>query len=62
LVGRFGQEEIFAALALVPAIVIGFFISNHVAPVIDRGFTRTALLVVSALAGLSVILRALLSA
>jgi uncharacterized membrane protein YfcA len=62
LVGRFGQKEIFAALVLVPGIVTGFAISNHVAPVIDRGYTQTALLVVSTLAGLSVILRALLSA
>ncbi len=60
-VGRFGRQEILAALALVPGIVIGFAISNRIAPVIDRGYTRTALLLVSALAGLSVILRALLS-
>lgn len=61
-VGRFGRQEILAALTLVPGIVIGFAISSRIAPVIDRGYTRTALLVVSALAGLSVVLRALLSA
>jgi len=60
--GRFGRQEILSALVLVPGIVVGFAISNHIAPVIDRGYTRTALLVVSALAGLSVIVRALLSA
>lgn len=57
-IGRVGHEEILAALALVPGIVVGFTISNHIAPVIDRGYTRTALLIVSALAGLSVIIRA----
>ncbi len=61
-VGRFGRQEILAALMLLPAIVMGFVISNYIAPVVDRGYTRTALLVVSTLAGLSVILRALLSA
>ncbi len=60
-IGRFGLQEFLAALALVPGILVGFAISNYIAPVIDRGYTRTAVLVVSALAGLSVILRALLS-
>jgi uncharacterized membrane protein YfcA len=61
-IGRFGRQEMIAALALAPGIVIGFAISNYIAPVIDRGYTRTAVLVVSALAGLSVVLRAALSA
>ncbi len=61
-IGRFGHQEMLAALALVPGILVGFAISNRIAPVIDRGYTRRAVLVVSALAGLSVILRALLPA
>jgi len=61
-IGRFGRQEILAALALVPGIIIGFAISNRITPVIDHGYTRKAVLAVSALAGLSVILRALLSA
>lgn len=60
-IGRFGQQEIVAALALVPGILIGFAASNRIAPVLDRGYTRTSVLLVSALAGVSVILRALLS-
>ena len=61
-IGRFGRPEILASLVLVPGILIGFAISSHIAPVIDRGYTRAAVLAISALAGVSVILRALLSA
>lgn len=61
-IGRFGRQEMLAALALVPGILAGFAISNRIAPVIDRGYTRKAVLLVSALAGVSVILRAFLSA
>ncbi len=58
IVGRFGLDELYAAAFLLPGVVAGFAISRRVAPVLDRGYTRAAVLTVSALAGLSVIVRA----
>jgi len=43
-VGRFGMDEIYGAIALVPGILAGFFLSSRIAPVIDRGYTRSAVL------------------
>lgn len=60
-VGRFGVDELYATMFLVPGAVAGFAISRHIAPVLDRGYTRTAVLTVSTLAGLSVILQTLLA-
>jgi uncharacterized membrane protein YfcA len=59
LVGRFGLAELRAAIILLPGSIAGFAVSNRVAPVLDRGYTRHAVLVVSALAGVSVLVRAL---
>lgn len=58
-VGRFRAPEIRAAGWLIPAAVAGFWISGYVIPVLDRGHTRKAVLIVSALAGASVIGQAL---
>jgi uncharacterized membrane protein YfcA len=58
--GRFGRPEILSALMLFPGIVLGFLFSNRIAPILDRGHTRPAILTVAAIAGLSVILRTLL--
>ena len=57
IVGRFGRHELTAALALVPGSIIGFFASIRFAKILDRGYTRKAVLVLSALSGLAVILR-----
>ncbi len=51
LVGRFGWDEFVAALQLVPGIVIGFVISLRTAKLLDKGYTRPAVLIVSAAAG-----------
>lgn len=58
-VGRFGWGELVAAVSLLPGILLGFAVSSHTARLVDRGYTRKAVLAVSALAGLSVILREL---
>jgi uncharacterized protein len=59
VVGRFGRAEILSSLLLSPAVIAGFFFSTRVAAVLDRGHTRTVILVSSALAGAGVILEAL---
>ena len=59
-VGRFGRPELYLALYLLPGSLIGYAISSRIAPVLDHGYTRVAVLGVSAVAGLSVIVRALI--
>jgi uncharacterized membrane protein YfcA len=59
-VGRFGAVEILAAVSLLPSVLVGFWLSRHTARWIDRGYMRTAVLVLSAATSLLVILRRLL--
>jgi uncharacterized membrane protein YfcA len=61
LVGRFGRAEIVSSLLLLPAVVIGFLLSARIAEVLDRGHTRKAILTASALAGLAVLIEAVVS-
>jgi hypothetical protein len=61
LVGRFGRSEILSALLLFPAVLVGFLLSARLATVLDRGHTRTAILIASGLAGLAVVVEALVS-
>jgi len=60
LVHRFGTRELLLALVLLPGTLLGFVISRKTARFLDRGFTRPAVLIASALSGLIVILRVLL--
>jgi uncharacterized protein len=60
-VGRFGVEELEASFFLCPGALVGFLLSGRIARALDRGHTRTAVLVVSALAGLSVLVEAFVS-
>ena len=59
LVGRFGRAEILSTILLSPAVVVGFLLSTRIAAVLDRGHTRKAILAASALAGLAVVIEAL---
>ena len=61
VVGRFGTAELYSSAFLVPGAVAGFAVSRRIAPVLDRGYTRAAVLTVSALAGLSVIVQTLVT-
>jgi len=56
-VGRFGPAEIRLSLTLIPGALVGFGISRRVAPHVDRGYTRRAVLAVSALMGVIIIAR-----
>jgi uncharacterized membrane protein YfcA len=57
--GRFGRHDLIAGAALLPGVVLGYLGSHRVARWIDRGFTRHAVLLVSALAALALVVRAL---
>jgi uncharacterized membrane protein YfcA len=59
LVGRFGRSEILFSIALFPAVLVGFLLSARVAAVVDRGHTRRVILAASALAGVAVVIQAL---
>lgn len=57
VVGRFGPAEIRLALTLLPGILLGYGISHRVARVLDRGYVRPAILVLSAAASLGVVVK-----
>ncbi|MGH9324468.1 MAG: TSUP family transporter [Vicinamibacteria bacterium] len=61
VVGRFGPLELRASILLLPAVLLGFLLSRRIARSLDRGHTRAAILVSSAVAGLVVIAEALVS-
>lgn len=61
LVGRLGLVELALGLSLLPAIIVGFWLSGYTARALDRAWLRPALLAVSALAGFAAILQAILS-
>lgn len=60
LVGRFGLREVFLAASLLPGTALGFWLSRHAAGWLDRGYTRPAVLILSAAGGVGVIVRQIL--
>jgi uncharacterized membrane protein YfcA len=60
VIGRFGLHEIKLALILIPGVLIGFSVSHHTKNILDRGFMRPAVLIISALSGLAIILKTIL--
>jgi uncharacterized membrane protein YfcA len=58
-VGRFGGPEIRASLLLVPPTIAGFLASRRIAPWLDRGHIRTAVLVISGASAVVILARAL---
>ena len=58
-VGRFGQTEIQLTSLMIPAVLVGFVCSRWTASIVDRGYTRGAVLSVAAATGLIVIARQL---
>lgn len=57
LIGRFGGEEIVATVGLLPGIVAGFALSTKTARLLDRRGIRPLLLLLSAVAGVAVLVR-----
>jgi hypothetical protein len=58
-VGKVAGWQILLALALVPAMLGGFWVSRHLHGHVDRGWMRPAILVLSALAGTAAIVNGL---
>jgi uncharacterized protein len=59
LIGRLGRVELGLGVALLPGIVGGFLTSKGMGAWMDRGRTRTAVLLLSGLAGLASVIRGL---
>jgi uncharacterized membrane protein YfcA len=59
VIGRFSVNEITLAVSLLPGIFFGFLLSNWTAKILDRGFTRLAVLIVSAISAGIVILKSI---
>lgn len=59
-IGRFGLSEIKSTIILLPGVFLGFLLSNRSTKILDRGFTRLAVLITSAVSGIVVILRSLM--
>ena len=60
VVGEFGRRQIVSSLLLLPGVVAGLLLSLPAKSFLERGHTRTAVLILSALASVSVILRQVL--
>jgi hypothetical protein len=59
LVGRFGLHELWLGVLLLPGTIAGYAVSAPLARWLDRGYTRAAVLGLSAAAGLVLVLRRL---
>jgi uncharacterized protein len=59
LIGRLGRVELELGVALLPGIIGGFLMSKGMGAWMDRGRTRTAVLLLSGLAGLASVIRGL---
>lgn len=58
-VDRLGRDEILLGVAMIPGILLGIAVASPARRFLDRGYTRNAILVVSATAGLSAVVRGL---
>ncbi|HEY9076211.1 MAG TPA: TSUP family transporter [Anaerolineaceae bacterium] len=55
--GKFGGQELLLTVLLIPGTLLGFLASRRLAPLLDRGYTRTAVLAVAAVSALLVIVQ-----
>jgi uncharacterized membrane protein YfcA len=55
LIGLFGKDKLILAAVLIPGVFLGLIISRRTARLLDRGYTRTAVLAASAVIGLIVL-------
>lgn len=56
VMGNFGIDKVEMSLLLLPGTLVGFVVSNRTLSLLDRGYTRAAVLTLSALAALAAIL------
>ncbi len=58
-VGRFGSRELSVTGLLTPAALVGLLLSKPAIPIIDRGYTRPAVLGTATVAALAILVREL---
>jgi hypothetical protein len=58
LAGKFGMDELVIGLLLLPGVLVGFALSRYTAAIIDQLRTRPLILLVSALSGVAILVRA----
>lgn len=58
--GRFGVHELLLSLVMLPGVVLGFLLSKPLSVRLDLGYTRIAILAVSAAAGILLVVQQLL--
>jgi uncharacterized membrane protein YfcA len=56
-IGRLGIQELLLALALLPGILLGFGLSSYLAPWVDRGYTRPAVLTIAFLSSITALIK-----
>lgn len=59
LSGHVGNAQALAALAMMPGAPVGFYFSRHTAGILDRGYTKPVVLILSAVASALVVYKAL---
>ncbi|MDH3682852.1 MAG: hypothetical protein OEV40_23205 [Acidimicrobiia bacterium] len=57
--GEFGGRELGITTVLFPAAVSGFLVSSRTNEVLDRGYTRPAVLIVASVSAIAILIRAL---
>jgi uncharacterized protein len=57
--GKFGSREAGFALLLVPGYLLGYLIATPLARILDRGYSRLAVLVLSTVSAVALLLRSL---
>ncbi len=60
LAGHFGSRELLLGLYLVPGFIVGYLISGKLAKLLDKGYSRIAVLVISAISALILIVKSLI--
>jgi len=61
IIKRFWVDEFFLALILLPGIFIGYFYSGYSTKILDKGYIRPSILIISAITSIILILRYFLS-
>lgn len=59
LAGRFGATEFVLGVLMLPPLLLGFYLSRFILPLVDRGFVRPLILGITGLAAVALLIRSL---
>ncbi len=59
MLGRFQWHEIWLGLCLMPGILVGYALAARIAPHLDRGYSRYAVLIISTVSAAALIVKSL---